>query len=76
VLIAIYGVIRAFNIVVLFVGRGGTEGGGAYGGSASAPVPSAVTVKVSPASVAVGQAATVTWSSALSATGRVAGATR
>jgi uncharacterized protein (TIGR03118 family) len=60
---AIYGVIGAFSIAVLLVGCGGTGGGGTYGGSASTPIPSAVTVKVSPASVAVGQSATVTWSS-------------
>jgi len=61
--VAIYGVFGAFSIAVLLVGCGGTGGGGAYGGSASTPIPSAVTVKVSPASVAVGQSATVTWSS-------------
>jgi uncharacterized protein (TIGR03118 family) len=61
--LAIYGVIEACSIAVLLVGCGGTGGGGAYGGSASTPIPSAVTVKVSPASVAAGQSATVTWSS-------------
>jgi uncharacterized protein (TIGR03118 family) len=61
--LAIYGVIEACSIAVLLVGCGGTGGGGAYGGSASTPIPSAVTVKVSPAAVAVGQSATVTWSS-------------
>jgi uncharacterized protein (TIGR03118 family) len=61
--IAIYGVIGAFSIAVLLAGCGGTGGGGLYGGSASTPIPSAVTVKVTPASVAVGQPVTVTWSS-------------
>jgi uncharacterized protein (TIGR03118 family) len=60
---AINEVIGAFSIAVLLVGCGGTGGAGPYGGSASTPIPSAVTVKVSPASVAVGQSATVTWSS-------------
>jgi len=59
---AIYGVIGACSAALLLVGCGG-GGGGGYGGSASTPIPSAVTVKVSPTSVAVGQSATVTWSS-------------
>jgi uncharacterized protein (TIGR03118 family) len=61
---AIYGVIGAFSISVLLVGCGGSGSGGLYGGStASTPIPAAVTVKVSPASVAAGQSATITWSS-------------
>jgi uncharacterized protein (TIGR03118 family) len=60
---AIYGIIGTVGISVLLVGCGGTGGGGAYGGSTSTPIPSAVSVKVSPASVAVGESATVTWSS-------------
>lgn len=59
---AVYGVIGACSIAVLLVGCGG-GGGGMYGGAASTPIPSMVTVKVSPATVAVGQSVTVTWSS-------------
>jgi uncharacterized protein (TIGR03118 family) len=59
-----YAVIGIVGIPIFLQGCGGGGGaGGAYGGSAAPTTPSAVSVKVSPASVIVGQPATVTWSS-------------
>jgi uncharacterized protein (TIGR03118 family) len=59
-----YAVIGIVGVPILLQGCGGGAGaGGAYGASAAPTTPSAVSVKVSPASVTVGQPATVTWSS-------------
>jgi uncharacterized protein (TIGR03118 family) len=56
-------VIGIFGVPILLQGCGGDGGAGTYGGSATAATPSAVSVKITPASVSVGQSATITWSS-------------